>query len=340
MATINFAAAKIKYAPYCENGLCPTDPRVADTINRAEEYLIDQGKWKGLIRRMAFCHQGGCITLPRNVESVLEMSGPCGEPITLNNQWFEFLPGGTWQLSDVNKWCNIAVDRGEGFPTIYDVTSNPTTPGQLLRVYADLPEAADAQILIQGNDENGNRVQTTSDGALYDGELIDLNNASPQLSTIQWSYIQAVQKPLTNGVVRIYQVNPADPSVNTGLIARYDPSETIPDYRRIYFNGLCNGNSNDSSPHLRRITILAKMKFVPLVQDTDILQVTCSEAMRRICQAFYQQGSENSTLGDYYENKAIQALNAELKQFQAGGKSNPQTRYAGFGSGPISWQMR
>lgn len=325
---LNFGEAKERFKPFANNGTC--DPElVGRELNRALDRLVNSGKWVNTIRRIAFCEQSGCITLPRDVESVLEMSGRCGMPITVMNQWYEFLPGGPFQLSNCNKPCDIAADRGDGHVLAFEVTGD-----KYIRVYADLPEAAGAKILLQGYDENGNRVQTFVDGEWVDGEYVGINNATPQLSTTKFSQITSVKKPLTNGYVRMYQVKP-DTLANDGLIAMYHPNDIIPSYRRYYFPSICA-----SETHPRPVVTLCKMRFNTLVRDTDLLPITCVPAIEHMLMAIYFFGSERMDLGQQHEAKALQYLNDELKQFQAGGKGVPKYRVNGFyNRPPVQFRM-
>lgn len=298
-------------------------------LNQITQRVYNFGKWVGLVQRIAFCHQSACITLPYNVESILEMAGPCGVPVAVRNQWFEFLPGGPWQQERCNKWVDLAVPRGI-VPTAFDICGT-----KYLRVYADLPEEDGAQILIQGLDENGLRVRTLVGGEWIDGELIDLDNATPQLSTKLWTKIESVQKPLTVGTVQIYMVDPDDTATNQGLLALYQPNETIPNYQRFYMPCLCA-----SADHPRHITLLVKMKYVPMIRDTDLFPITSYDAAMFLSMSQYFWGAEQYEKAQALEAKALQALNNELKQALGGQQPIPRVKYAGVGNRPLSFQHR
>jgi len=325
---LNYGQAKEAFKSFCNNGTCNLE-EAGLVLNQISQRVYEMGKWVGLVQRYAFCHQSSCITLPYNVESILEMAGPCGVPVAVRNQWFEFLPGGPWQQERCNKWADLAVPRGI-VPTAFDVCGI-----KYIRVYADLPEADDAQILIQGLDGDGIRVRTLVDGEYIDGELIDLDNGSPKLSTKLWTKIESVQKPLTNGTVQIYMVDPADTSTNQGLLALYQPSETIPNYQRFHMPCLCA-----SASHPRHITLLVKMKYVPMIQDTDLFPITSYNAAMFLCMSQFFWGNEQYDKAQAMEAKAVQCLNDELKQALGGQQAVPRVKYAGVGNRPLSWQSR
>lgn len=325
---LNFLQAKQEFGPWINNGTCD-DALKGQVLNAVAQRVFEFGKFVGMVQRIAFCHQSSCITLPYNVESVLEMSGPCGQPVNIRNSWYEFLPGGPWQQERCNKWADLTVPRGI-VCTAYDICGS-----KYIRVYADLPEADDAQILIQGLDENGFRVRTLVDGVWIDGELIDLINGSPQLSTKLWTKIESVQKPLTTGTVQIYMVDPDDTATNQGLLAIYQPSETIPNYQRLYMPCLCA-----SGDHPKHIVLLVKMKYVPMVLDTDLFPITSYSAVMFLCQSMYFWGVENPQLAEIMEKKGLQALNNELKQALGGAQAVPRIKFAGFSNRPIAYQPR
>ncbi len=325
---INFGQAKETFKQFINNGTCNLT-EAGIVLNQVCERLFESGKFWGMVQRLSICHSSNCVTLPYNVDSILEVSGQCGQPIELRSQWYEFMPGGPWQLSRCNRACEQAVPRNN-VCTAFDICGI-----KLLRVYANLPEDADAKILLQGYDGDGNRVRTLVGSDWVDGEYIALNNGTPQLSTVQWTYVETVQKPLTNGIVQIYMVDPVNTAVNQGMIAEYQPNETNPSYQRFHISGFCA-----NAEHPKRITMLVKMKFVPMVRDTDMLPITSYNAMMFACQAQYFWGAEAPDKAQVYELKSLQCLQDELKQQLGGQQPSISIRFSGFGNRSISWQPR
>ena len=74
-------------------GMCTTDSRLIPLINEATERLLYKGKWKGTYGVYRFCTTQGCITLPRQLETV-EKWALCDQPGIVRNDWYEFIEGG------------------------------------------------------------------------------------------------------------------------------------------------------------------------------------------------------------------------------------------------------
>lgn len=327
MGQTSVATARVQLAPIINNGVCPDDPAVLPVINEACERLVESGKWKGMIRLIRMCHRAGVLTLPREVETVLAAS-KCGVPFEVTNQWFSFLPGGPFNMSECNPW-NMMTEYGTNWATVFDITGV-----MLVRVYNDLSIDDGKAILLQGTNGDGNRVQTLQDGIWNDGEVVICNNANPPVTLTTWTNIEAVQKELTTGYVRIYQVNP-DTMQNAGLLAEYHPNDTEPTFRRYKYGGYCQTSCDGetSGQKYHPFTFLCKIRHVPLVRETDILPITAPGAMKNMCQAIWMEKNNNLDLAAQYEARAVQYLQNELKQAQ-GSRVGLKSVIPGFGYGP------
>lgn len=227
---ITLAYARSQLYRVAANGVAPTDPRVDARINEAAERLFSRTDFKYKTARYAFCARQACITLPPGLETALGANVNAVHH-NIRNQWFEFMENGPGEQTINGCAISALVDRGDGWPSFHDVCGE-----KKLRVYADLPEDADAQILLQGKDENSNLIMT-SDGAggWVDGEYVAIDNATPATSVKWFTKLVRIQKPVTNGFVRIYQVIPdgqAIPAVyetiGTTLNAVLDHTDVIP----------------------------------------------------------------------------------------------------------------
>jgi hypothetical protein len=130
-------------------------------------------------------------------------------------------------------------------------------------------------------------------------------------------------------------VDPDDTATNQGLLALYQPNETIPNYQRFYMPCLCA-----NAEHPRHITLLVKMKYVPMIRDTDLFPITSYSATMFLCQSMYFWGNENPQLAQAMEAKGLQCLNDELKQALGGTQAVPRVKFAGVGSRGLAWQPR
>lgn len=185
-------------ARYAWQGACATDDRVIPRINEARERIMrSEQNWRGKVQRFIFCASNACITLPREIETV-EAATVCNSPMKMRSPWYDVLDGGP-----VGPLCggDAFVDRGDGYVTFTDLDE-----ARSVKIYADVEEDDGARILIQGFDQYGNRVRTFDEetSAYVDGEYVEIDNETPQSSTTVFSSIDGLQKPETNGFVRVY----------------------------------------------------------------------------------------------------------------------------------------
>jgi len=308
-------------------GLCSTDQRVTDLINEATQRLITRGRWRGLVARYNFCLSQGCFSAPREIETILS-ANISNVPVHVENGWYEFVDNGPGYLdSEKSTIGYVVVDRGLA-PTFHDICGERT-----LRVYADLPEDAGAQILIKGFDENSNPVTTLVGGSYVDGEYIDIDNATPQNSTKTYTAVTGVQKPVTNGIIRLYEVNAA-----TGvqsLIGLYHPDETIGEFRRYYLDHASTDADNPTCVRVR-----AKRRYIPVSADTDRLLIENFGALKFMILAIEKEERNLYDDAAKYESKAIRILGDEWKNYQGEttlGHLNIQ--FKEFGMGDITNMM-
>jgi hypothetical protein len=186
-------------ARYAVQGACVTDPRVLEKINEARERLMQKPQnWKNKVQRFLFCASKACVTLPREIETV-EAATVCNRPMKMRGPWYDVLDSGPGSSGACGG--DAVIDRGDGYVTFADF-DQPRN----VKIYADVPEVSTARMLLQGFDENGNRVRTWDerDSAYVDGEYVAISNESPAVSVTVFSSLDGIQKPETNGYVRVY----------------------------------------------------------------------------------------------------------------------------------------
>lgn len=320
MRRLTLGEARSVIARVTQSGECPENAIVAERINEAQERLINKGKWAGLLARYVFCTYSGCITLPREVESLLQVA-VCNTPVQIRNQWFEFIESVGPQSCGTNS-ISDAISRGSS------VLFKDICGAKYLRVYSDLPEAAGARILIRGYDENGNRVMTLDGGQWIDGEYLTLHN-TPQTTTKLFQFVESVVKPVTVGFTRLYQVDP-DTSVQSS-VGVFAPGEKLPSYRRYFIPSIqCD---NVENPTL--ITALVKRRFVPAVNDNDDLLITNLAALKAMVQAIekYESGSIQDAM--VLEKLAETLLSEELAEYEGGAVPTVNVQIRGWAMGNI-----
>lgn len=342
--TVSEAAEEIAEAA----NLCATDTtRICAYINKAVRRLLPKGKWRDTYARMRICSKACCITFPRQVDTV-EAVAVCGVPGTLRDQWFEFLiggPGTPSHCADSDDSCgssclgNQMVDRGE-HPAFDDIVSTETD--RKIRVYADVAESATAKITLQGYDENGNWIRTLDGATWIDGEKV-LISTTPQLTTKFFTKLSRVIKPVTNGVVRLYEYNNTT-AANVKALAFYEPDETIPMYRRYYMPSIAGvaGGSGESACDTVPVDLMVKLRFVPVRVANDFVMIGNLPALVEMVRAIRKYENNLFTEGAAHEALAVKYLDEELRSFLGDGAvvqmrvESRATFGAGMVEGPIS----
>ena len=288
----------------------PTDSRFAVYLNIAIKRLLAKGKWVGTTQKYQVCTYGGCLTWPRQFETI-EAVAICNRPINIRNEWFEFNENG-WGLRDQDdEMADQLYDRGTAcaFNDIHGTNKK-------IKVYCDIDQAPTPAILLQGYDQNAQWIRTFHSGAYVDGEYVT-PTAAGALTTNFFTSLTGAQKEVTDGSIRLYEYNTSD---STQLpLAVYEPDETRPIYRRSLIAGLskvkaCAG-TQDSTCDKKTVTVVAKMAFIPVRVDVDWLLIGNIPALQLMCQCLRKE--ENNLWDDAqkYEAKAVQVLDEELQAF-------------------------
>jgi len=298
--------------------LSPTDDRFIGYLNEAQQRLVQTGElFYGLFARYALCVSDGAITWPRHVAAI-EAIAVSDCPITIRNEWFEFLQSASGLQDDCSSG-STGCCGGCGGTQLYD-RGNACTFADIIgenkkiKVYADVAEDADAQILLQGMDENGNWIRTQVGGEWIDGEFVSIST-TPQFSTKTFSCLVAVQKPETNGNVRLYEYNTV--LTTQRALAVYEPSETNPSYRRSFIGNLGNNCENV------QVTIMAKLEFIPAKVDKDWLLIGNLPAIKDMCQSIRKSENNEFDQAVQWEARAVQALRRELSHYRGHGVVQP-----------------
>lgn len=274
--------------------------------------LIERGNWKGSIQRIRMCLDNGCVTLPRQVLSLKDMSF-CDRAIPIRNQWWEYLPNGdgVMHASNCGSTCAAscpgtqAIDRGF-HPTFSDVRA----PNKRLRIYVQLASDYGKRMLIQGYDSNNDFIRTIDDSVNVDGIWLTFTDPYVDLP-FDISSITGIQKDVTNGDVLLYEIDTI-----TGLqrlIGRYEPSETVAQYHRYLITDFGNtGSGCCTNESTRTITALAKLDFIPVSVPTDYLFIDNIPAIKEMCQSIRfseMDTAQAQAQALIHEKKAIRELN-------------------------------
>jgi len=296
--------------------LASTDSRVVDYINEAQERLLHKGKWPGTFAKFQITSSDGSISWPRQLETI-ERVAVNSVPGAVRNSWYEFLESGPGLLKSTDDAGVQLIDRGEA-PIFSDISS--TGGAKKLRLYTSVTIDATPTpkvVLVQGYDQNSEwiRSQDSGSGNWFDGEKLTLTTTYVE-SVNQFTQITGVQKPVTQGNLKLYEYNTSDSS--STKIAEYEPLETNPSYRRSVIPGL-----KDST-----VTVIGKLRYLPVVNDADYLVITSMPAIKLMTMAIRKE--ENNLLQEAvgYEAMAVKTLNEQLAQFLGDGVTH-QLRVAG-----------
>jgi hypothetical protein len=212
-----YGSVKQQLARVTQNGMCADNPQLLARVNEAQERLLNKGLYAGTYGRYSVCVYGGCITLPREFESILGYNFG-GSPAQVYNQWYEFMANGPGMLQ-AGDWRQL-VDRG--YVPCFRSLANQS----FIRVYTDLIEDATSTILFRGSDTFNNRIQTQENGAFIDGERLNLSAGSGNSSVLVSGFVSTLKT--YNGVYSYVRqeggapkykfTNPADSSIYSYIV--------------------------------------------------------------------------------------------------------------------------
>lgn len=285
--------------------LCADDPRVDEYINRGIRRLLKMGRWEGTYARYNVAIWGGLLTLPIELRTCLAASRPEGA-VRVRNEWFDFIGAGMGAHQKGARSAFNLHDMGDGFATVADIENGPAT----LRIYTDAVETASSSITLMGYDDNNNPVRTQPNGIWQDGETITfapVGGSSFFTSAFQWrSVVQAV-KTRTNGNVRLYYV---DAHGNQALLGIYGPNTKNPKFRRYELPGF----GALGFRHHDVLYTICKRRFIPAVEDNDILIIQDEDALEDMVNAIVSLENDDLTSAGAYEQHAEQVLNDDLRE--------------------------
>lgn len=322
-------------------GTCAADmPKLASYVNEATQRLLVAGGetgWWGTWFRMVFNVATGdpYITVPRCVARLVNAT-VCRKPVRIQNEFYEFLYASAGLQPETACDCKPPVnglalyDRGS-FPSYYDV--NATGNPKFLRFYpSDARDNGTRRILVQGLDQNGNKLRSMDNGFDIEGVYVTL--VSPFADMAQnISRLDGIQKDISVADVLMYEVDSVTGAQR--IISRYEPSEQNPAYRRYFANGIpancCDGRTTT------QITAMAKMEFIPVAVDQDWLLIGNIPALKLECEAVRYSEFDNpgaQTMSEAKHKKAVKILNEELIHYT--GRLNPAVNFAPFGTAHLS----
>jgi len=305
-------------------GLCTDNiPDIADYVNSAQRRLLlckeaGDESWWGTWAEIAFnvSRASPYITLPREVAR-LEAINVCSNPVLIQNQFFEYLNFGNGRLPKLNRQCNQGLPMGltrNNAVTFREMTNAP----QYLVAYATDSRDYNKRVMFSGEDADHVTIVTTDERYQVQGQFVNLE-ATPAMTPQTFSRLTGIQKDFTEGIVRIYQHDPA-----TGeeiLLLTMQPSEQTASYRRYYINQLprgCCPSPNNTDETQVQVTAIAKLEIIPVRADTDYCLLQNIEAIIEECQAIRYSQMDSPTAKQMSRERhqmAVTLLNGELSHY-------------------------
>lgn len=303
---VTLGTAKARIAKHLN--LCPTDSRTVEYINEAQRRLLESGKWKGTYGKFTICATNGCITWPRQIETIETVA--VNEAVgTVRNQWFEFLESGYGLLDNKDNVGVQLLDRGET-PTHKSLSG----AGKPVRVYGFVTADTGKTITIKGYDTNNNwvRKEIGTTGTYQDGETVTINGSGYVDTSVSFKSITSVSKDVTQANVQLYEVT--DASTPTLVdIANYEPNETLPSYRQSLIPSLAGGKKCDGDTDGKTsVTVIAKLRFIDAVNDSDILLVSDLYAIKNMAIAIKLEENRDFGAAGEYRGLAFDSLQNQL----------------------------
>ena len=272
-----------------------------NNINRVLERIHAEGKFVGTIQQATITAYEDAdgnkfITLPRHLETCLR-GGKAGYKTTaVQSEWYQYLPQGRGIRKADQAYYGPLQDIGEGFVTFRGIETAST-----LTLTSSETECAGSYIWIRGKDNNGNKIFSDVDGERVEGIRIDLANAPYTTNGFTFKEIYSVEKTPTTGTITL--------SATTGSVtlAKYEAGERAISYRRYIVDRNWDA-----------VQGIFKRRHCWAISDNDPLYPDSLEAIKLGLMAINAEEKADVERGQYYMDRAILLLNAELKEYNSG----------------------
>lgn len=272
-------------------------------LTKAVKLLANKGLNDPLLGELEICACNGCITLPRDVGTVLGVD-VCGQPTLLQDQWFKYHINGP----GVRGGYNVITEMGQ-----VCTYRDPSGPAYLI---AEVTSAADnnKKLRVYANDVNGNKIFTPGpDGKLYEGFLVPqifgFSQKAPNVPPLGTIY--RIIREATRDYVRLLAVNASDGASQT-QIGYYEPNELLPQYRRI------------KVPCKTSALVKYKKASLDIKGQDDWINCDNVEALEVACRAVKFRSQDKYTAAKNAEDEASRILSEETQSKLPAGPRVPQ----------------
>lgn len=277
-------------------------------INRAVYALSGLSGWECLRRTVRFLSAGPVFALPQGFAGLVRVCVN-GRPSTLRGQDFRFLQSGPGDLRRPPRGFTLVPPRNVQDVGTSPVIFEPSAPFRAF-AFADGPVPEDFRVVVTGVRPDG-RVASVelvpyqhpsydAQGALVSGvEPEDAEPAAVEFTTVD----EVVLRGEASEYVTLYAADAADLSRRVQL-AYYNPRIPVPRFRRYELSGV---------PPDAPVEVLAEARvdYVPLVRDTDVLPFPAIEPVEWMIRADWAMKSGEPTQAQNYRTQAMNWLKAQ-----------------------------
>lgn len=282
-------------------------------VNEALERLMDGYDWECLRRVMRLTVRSKTVVLPANVEKILWVDTD-GTPGKLFGQAYQFLSSGVGDLDygsiRSGSGYKDAVDLGGHWSVMYTI---PPEAGDLPLIALSDSAADSSQVTVQGRCPSHRTQTDTLDiqalpegtalawSGTWDGDLVTLTPGDKP-----FSHIDRVVKEVTEGTVSLVAVDEA--AGRYYKLAVYYPKTVRPQFRRYQLTNFHPVEGRDSACDTTDVLALVRLRYVPLVEDTDEAPIDSIQAIKLMVIAIREENAGNLQGAVNYEEKALRVL--------------------------------
>ena len=274
-------------------------------LTDAVRLLVNKGINDPLLGEIEMCVCNGCITLPRDVGTILGID-VCGQPTLIQDQFFKYHINGPGTKS--HSACGVITEMGQ-----VCTYKDPSEPAYLI---AEVTSAADnnKKLRVFATDVNGKKIFTAGpSGTLEEGFLVPMifgfskrNPSVPPLGSIY-----RILRDATKDFVKLIAIRASD-GVSQTKIGEYEPDEVAPTYRRIHV------------PNKTSVMVKYKKATLKISSLRSWINVDNEEALRLACRAVKFRLEDKYDQARAAEEEASRILSEETASKLPAGPRVPQ----------------
>lgn len=310
-----FKDLKQNLAPYIDDGACDPVAQMRG-LNTAIQRIMQSEQWKSLTSLMRMVVVDEIFPMPYNVEALLGIAIN-GRPSQIYGTEYQMVTGGP---GDLDRWescsslsrTNGLTDQGE-YATMFDIPNDKD--GYVIVGYCTSAADASRVVKVQGYGLNNEEIREDVALKQWDGGVEGETSGTWGGHSTKNPYRSIsrviLPEPGLTGYVSLYAVYPATNQMF--FLGKYHPSLRIPTFRRYrLINRMHHGESLTipaSHRHQHCVTVLAqvKLKFVPYVDDYDVVPIDSELAILNMLKAINMEKT-NPAAGAEFEALSLKLL--------------------------------